>query len=112
RVDFLQRLFCAEERDLRRETWFDENIYQADGFQKEVTKFLNPDVSGDFPTSNSGNQIVFRYADAILLCAEALAAQGTNDGKALELLNMVRQQIGRASCRERGQVRSVAQRAR
>lgn len=94
RVDFLQRLFSPEETDLRRETWFDENIYQIDGFQKEVTKFLNPDVSGDFPTSNSGNQIVFRYADAILLYAEALAAQGTNDGKALELLNMVRQRAG------------------
>lgn len=41
-------------------------------------------------TSNSGNQIVFRYAGALLLYAEALAALGTNDTKACELLNRVR----------------------
>ena len=46
-------------------------------------------------TSNSGNQIVFRLADAILLYAEALAELGTDDGKACGLLNRIR---ARARC--------------
>ena len=45
-------------------------------------------------TSNSGNQIVFRYAGALLLYAEALAALGTNDTKANELLNRIRHRAG------------------
>src|SRR5690606_32719999 len=61
--DFLIQLFSPEEEDKRRETWFDKDIYMIDGAPKEVVKFLNPDLSGDNPTSNSGNQIVFRYAD-------------------------------------------------
>lgn len=92
--DFLIRLFSPEETDNRRETWFDKDIYQINGAPKEVIKFLNPDVSGEAPTSNSGNQIVFRYADALLLYAEALAELGTDDGKARELLNTVRQRAG------------------
>src|SRR5690606_41946360 len=62
-----------------------------------MVKFLNADVSGTTPTSNSGNQIVFRYADALLLYAEALAELGTDDGKALEILNTVRERAGAPS---------------
>ncbi len=58
---------------------------------KEIKKFWNIDTYGNGTiTSNSGNQIVFRYAGALLLYAEALAALGTNDTKACELLNRVR----------------------
>lgn len=94
---FLLQLYSPEEVDNRREAWFDENIYQIDGTSKEMVKFLNADVSGTTPTSNSGNQIVFRYADALLLYAEALAELGTDDGKALEILNTVRERAGAPS---------------
>ena len=58
---------------------------------KEVKKFEHVDLyDGRNVTSNSGNQIVFRLADAILLYAEALAELGTDDGKACGLLNRIR----------------------
>ena len=61
----------------------------------EIIKFLNIDYYGNNSiTSNSGNQIVFRYAGALLLYAEALAALGTNDTKANELLNRIRHRAG------------------
>lgn len=92
--DFLIRLFDAEEVDMRREAWFDEDIYNIDGAKKELTKFHNFDVAGASRTSNAGNQIVFRYADGLLLYAEAQAALGTDDAKARALLNMVRERAG------------------
>lgn len=101
-ADFLQRLFPPDETDGRREAWFDENIYQIDGSPKEIIKFLQPDVSGDSPTSNAGNQIVFRYADAILLYAEALVESNGSESRALELLNMVRERAGAAAVASSG----------
>jgi len=95
-IDFLGRLFSPEETDKRKELWFDEDIYKVDGTRKELTKFLYPDVSGGKYTSNAGNQIVFRYADGILLYAEALSELGTDESKALELLNLVRNRAGAA----------------
>lgn len=81
--------------DQRLQYWFDENALSTYITTKEVTKFANPDNYGDGSvTSNSGNQIVFRLADAILMYAEALAELGTNDGKACELLNQVRDRAG------------------
>jgi hypothetical protein len=89
--DFLTKIFPPESEDKRRDLWFDENIYQADGTAKEVTKFLHIDSYGNnLTTSNSGNYIIFRYADALLLHAEAQAALGDNDAKAQELVNMVK----------------------
>lgn len=82
------------EDDARKELWFDEKIYStsvSSSAPKEIKKFWNIDTYGNGTiTSNSGNQIVFRYAGALLLYAEALAALGTNDTKACELLNRVR----------------------
>lgn len=93
-LDFLVRLYPPDEIDDRREMWFGEDIYQMDGMPKEMIKFLNPELSGEQPTSNAGNQIVFRYADALLLYAEALAELGVDDSRARDLLNMVRQRAG------------------
>lgn len=71
--------------------WFDEYAFSSITKNKEIIKFSNSDTyDGDKVTSNSGNQILFRLADAILLYAEALAELGTNDFKACELLNRVR----------------------
>ena len=84
------------EEDLRKSYWFDENMYSASSVNRtEIIKFLNIDYYGNNSiTSNSGNQIVFRYAGALLLYAEALAALGTNDTKANELLNRIRHRAG------------------
>jgi hypothetical protein len=67
-------------------------MYSTADIAREIKKFWNIDTygSGATLTSNSGNQIVFRYADALLLYAEALAALGTDDAKACELLNRIR----------------------
>ena len=94
--DFLTKIYPPDEQDGRVSQWFDENIYSTmESSRKEIRKFEHIDVyNGDKVTSNSGNQIVFRLADVILLYAEALAELGGNDGKACELLNRVRSRAG------------------
>lgn len=94
--EFLTRIFPPDVTDNRRETWFDKNIYLADGMPKEVIKFLNPDSYGtaNQRTSNSGNQIIFRYADALLLYAEAITELGGDENVAREQLNKVRDRAG------------------
>jgi len=80
------------EEDARKDLWFDENIYAtSNSLSKEIKKFWNIDTYGSGTiTSNSGNQVVFRYADALLLYAEALTALGTDDTRACRLLNRIR----------------------
>ncbi|KAA6334791.1 hypothetical protein EZS27_016919 [termite gut metagenome] len=102
--EFLAQIFPAEiTEDRRPKVWFN-NSYAPDNVgesspsvkneRKEITKFWNVDTySGGQITSNAGNQIVFRYADAILLYAEALAASG-NDAEATLLLNRIRNRAG------------------
>ena len=94
--EFLKRIFPPDVVDNRREAWFDEDIYQADGTPKQITKFWNPDTYGTMGayTSNAGNQIVLRYTDALLLYAEALTELGGDETKARELVNMVRNRAG------------------
>lgn len=93
---YMEKLFPYSGEDLRKQYWFDENMYYASQlYPTEIKKFLNIDFYGNNnKTSNSGNQIVFRYADALLLYAEALAATGKDDGKATELLNRIRSRAG------------------
>ncbi len=90
--DFMNKAYPYEEVDARITYWYDENAYSTLAAEsKEIIKFNNVDTyDGDKITSNSGNQVVFRLADAILLYAEALAELGTDDAKASELLNRVR----------------------
>lgn len=94
--DYIEKIFPFMEDDLRKTYWFDENMYSASNVNPtEITKFLNIDYYGDNKvTSNSGNQIVFRYAGALLLYAEALAVLGADDTKANELLNRIRRRAG------------------
>lgn len=95
---YMERLYPRMEEDLRKVYWFNENMYyEGDNTLgwPEIKKFLNVDYYGDNEiTSNSGNQIIFRYADALLLYAEALAALGTDEAKANELLNRIRRRAG------------------
>ena len=92
----MKKLYPISERDERKDYWFDENMYMTSPLLRtEVRKFLNIDYSqNNEVTSNSGNQIVFRYAGALLLYAEALAALGTDNGAANELVNRVRRRAG------------------
>ena len=68
--DYLMTLFPMYEDDARKELWFDEKIYStsvSSSAPKEIKKFWNIDTYGNGTiTSNSGNQIVFRYAGALL----------------------------------------------
>lgn len=103
--DFLQQVYPSGETDQRVSLWFDENIYSTYSDQsKEIYKFLNADTYNSVNiTSNSGNQIVFRLADVILLYAEALADLGTDDTKACALLNEIRTRAGASSVSASGQ---------
>lgn len=94
--EYMKKLYPISERDERKDYWFDENMYMTSPLLRtEVRKFLNIDYSqNNEVTSNSGNQIVFRYAGALLLYAEALAALGTDNGAANELVNRVRRRAG------------------
>lgn len=108
---FLKELYPANETDQRKTLWFRNMEYDETGsiitskvvnsgsssstelVYIEITKFLNIDESSSKVIPNSGNYIVFRLADAILLYAEALNALGDSD-KALEEVNRVRERAG------------------
>lgn len=92
---YMEKLFPRTETDLRKEYWFDENMYMPTSmYPTEIKKFLYVDYYGNNEiTSNAGNQIIFRYADALLLYAEALAALG-DEAKANEQLNRIRRRAG------------------
>jgi hypothetical protein len=98
--DFIEQIFPKVEEDKRKNMWFSEAYYDetvTTGTGKEVLKFVNPATTeSNRELSNSGNYIVFRFADVILLYAEALAELGTNDSKACDLLNMIRNRAGAA----------------
>jgi hypothetical protein len=107
---FLKKLYPMEEGDLfpddpgtvkdkRKQYWFKNLFYDEDtgdiletsSFNEiEIVKMLNSDKSGSTVVANAGNYIVFRYADAILLYAEALEKLGDVD-KALSEVNRIRE---------------------
>jgi SusD family. len=98
---FLQKLYPQETEDGRKSSWF-KNLYFSDEENPgssssdtyvEIVKMLNADHYGSTLIPNSGNYIVFRLADAILLYAEALNKLGEAD-KALEEVNRIRQRAG------------------
>lgn len=96
---FLTDLYPEEEIDRRKDLWFKNMIYDeqgeviADSREIEIVKLLNIDQHNSKVIPNSGNYIVFRLADAILLYAEALDKLGETD-KALTELNRIRDRAG------------------
>lgn len=92
-VNFMRRIYPPTETDLRKELWYDENLYSSNGTQ-QFFKFVNPfqNTNGQL-TSNIGNQIVFRYTDAVLLRAEALAKLN-RDSEAQTIVNLIRNRAG------------------
>jgi hypothetical protein len=87
---FMKELYPEDATDARKTYWFDENIYANNGmfvFLKYSNVFMDESQGEDVKPDD--NAIVFRYADAILLRAEALA-ELNRDGEAQGYLNMVR----------------------
>lgn len=101
--DFMTKVYPSTEPDDRVTYWFDENAYNSfESSPREIKKFENVDTYNGKVTSDAGNQIIFRLADAILLYAEALADLGTDDAKACELLNKVRTRANASSVNASG----------
>ncbi|HMI02809.1 MAG TPA: RagB/SusD family nutrient uptake outer membrane protein [Pedobacter sp.] len=90
RADYLLRLYPTGISDKRRDLWFDNFMLSQDG-NFQLLKFKGSLASN--VTGPSGipewDLIIFRYPDAILLRAEALAELG-QDGDAIKMLDMVR----------------------
>lgn len=92
RADYLLRLYPTGTTDKRKDLWFDNSMLSQDG-NFQLLKF-----KGNL-ASTQGNPewglIIFRYAEAILLRAEALAELGgAQDAEAIKMLNMVRRRAG------------------
>lgn len=92
-VSFMRKIYPPTETDKRATAWFDVNMYNNTGTQ-QFFKFVNPFQSPNGQlTSNVGNQIVFRYTDAVLLRAEALANLD-RDAEAKDVVNLIRVRAG------------------
>ncbi|WP_018627959.1 RagB/SusD family nutrient uptake outer membrane protein [Niabella aurantiaca] len=87
---YLKKLYPEETSDLRKTSWFDDKIYNEDG-SMQCFKFFNLALGENNTTASLSNYfIIFRYAGALLLQAEALANLQEDSPKAKELLNRVR----------------------
>ncbi len=83
---FLEKMYPSGESDKRKELWFDANM-MSEG-NGEYLKFAANRGSG---SGYDGGLIVFRYADLILLAAEANAEMGQDkNAEAIRLLNIIR----------------------
>jgi hypothetical protein len=88
---FLDKLYPAGESDKRFTLWFDDPYSTQNPQSAMYLKFSS--VSNPSSRDYDANFVLFRYADLILLRAEALANLG-QDGPAIELLNMIRDRAG------------------
>jgi hypothetical protein len=100
-VNFMQKLYPAGGVDLRETYWFDANIYASDGSQ-QMLKFINAAQGSTYGINQVGNQIIFRYADAILLTAEALADLGQYSAAQADV-NLIRARAGAPAFNDTGQ---------
>ncbi|GHE23387.1 RagB/SusD family nutrient uptake outer membrane protein [Sphingobacterium griseoflavum] len=98
--EFFERLYPPQGQDLRKTFWFDEHIYNTAG-QMQCLKFLNVFREIGEDANPDDNQMVFRYADAILLRAEALA-ELNRDAEARAVVNVIRRRAAAAEITESG----------
>ena len=88
RAEYMQKLYMGTS-DLRATLWFNSDIY-ADNGKFMMLKFAQNAFAVGTEDANPDNSfIIFRYADELLLNAEALAELGRED-EAIALLNQVR----------------------
>ncbi|HEY9561017.1 MAG TPA: RagB/SusD family nutrient uptake outer membrane protein [Anseongella sp.] len=85
---YMMKLFPSNEGDSRRTLWF-EDIYADDGTFMILKYAHNRYASGEEDRNPDNTFLIFRYAGAILLRAEALAELGRDD-EAIAMVNMVR----------------------
>lgn len=91
--DYMRKLYPEATIDKRKQLWFDpQNIYHG-GSEFVCLKFSNLYNEGTGGAVPNDSQIIFRYADVILLRAEALAELGRDD-ESKKYLNMVRNRAG------------------
>jgi hypothetical protein len=79
-------------QDKRKDIWYDEYIYNTNGMM-QLLKFLNVFNEQGEDLNPDDNQVVFRYADPILLRAEALA-ELERDSEARAVVNVIRTRAG------------------
>lgn len=85
---YMNAIYPDGEADLRRDMWFDD--IASDNGQFALKKFAyNVYTSGNEQGYPDNSIIIFRYSDAILLQAEALAELG-RDNEAIAAVNLVR----------------------
>lgn len=85
---FLDKMFPATESDGRATVWF-QNMYSETG-EFIFLKYTNIYFEEGEDVNPNDNQIIFRYADAILLRAEALAELPGRESDARAMLNIVK----------------------
>jgi len=86
---YMMRLFPEDVADKRREMWF-EDIYSGNGNFVLRKYGTNVYASGNEDKNPDNSFLIFRYADAILLYAEACAETGSNDDEAIRAVNLIR----------------------
>lgn len=88
RAEYMQKLY-PETSDLRSTTWFNEDIFSDNGKFMMLKFAANSFSTGEEEANPDNTFMIFRYAGALLLNAEAKANLG-KDNEAIELLNQVR----------------------
>lgn len=89
---FMDKIYPEDEADDRKTFWFNEDIYKTDGSMM-ILKFTNVFATETEDENPDDNQIVFRYADAYLMTAEALA-ELSRYSEALPFINVIRERAG------------------
>ncbi|NSL87881.1 RagB/SusD family nutrient uptake outer membrane protein [Chitinophaga solisilvae] len=88
----LDRIYPQGEQDKRFELWFDDPYCTLNPQSAMFLKFSA--VTNPSTRDYDANFIFFRYADLLLLTAEAMANLGTQNNEAIALLNKVRERAG------------------
>lgn len=90
--DFMEKLYPPSEPDRRKDLWFPASFIYAGNKDFEFYKYydFSQAGNGDYPR---GSVVIYRYADAFLLRAEALFNLG-QETEAAEMLNVVRARAG------------------
>lgn len=97
---FMKKMYPEDAVDERKTFWFQEDIY-ATSNRFVMLKYANIFVAEGEDGNPDDNAIVFRYADAILLRAEALAEMN-RDEDARMMVNIVRNRANAAPITDGG----------
>lgn len=91
-TDFMTKLYPPSEPDRRKDLWFPVKDVYSGNKDFEFYKYYDFSQAGNgaYPR---GSVVIFRYSDAFLLRAEALADLG-DETQAADLLNVVRARAG------------------